>query len=66
MSRLSVQIDTETNLAIRKMMEEGLTATEVVRRAISCYSYVKSEQDSGARVKITAPEHRPSIYVEFQ
>jgi hypothetical protein len=56
MSRLSVNINDETSVAIKtRMEEEGRTATEIVRRAISVYDYVMYHQERGRTIAVLRP-----------
>lgn len=64
MSRLHVLINDETHQAITDLMAEDVTATEVVRRAISCYSFIKAEQKDGYNLMIVG-EHGHQRKVEF-
>lgn len=55
--RLNVNLNAATADALKKLSEEqGVSLTEVVRRAISLYSFIDDERRSGHRVQMTDPE----------
>lgn len=44
MARLSVNINEETEAALRDLQDKrGMTITELIRRAVSVYSYLEKE-----------------------
>lgn len=54
--RLSVNINDECAEALYELaVRESVTATEVIRRAISVYKFVSDEQDAGKQLKMVFP-----------
>lgn len=51
-SRLSVFIDDATHADVTDLMNQGMTATDVVRNAIALYTYVKARQEEGYTLAI--------------
>jgi hypothetical protein len=64
MSRLSVNINPVTHQEITRLMRD-MSATEVIRRAVSCYAFVKAEQDDGYNLLLVG-DHGDRRKVEFQ
>ena len=55
--RLNVNLNAATADALKKLSEEqGVSLTEVVRRAISLYDFIDDERRSGNRVQMTDPK----------
>jgi hypothetical protein len=54
MQRLGVNINDETAAALRRLAErDEMTVTEVVRRAVSVYTFVRDETEKGQRFQLT-------------
>lgn len=52
-TQLQVQMNDETAAALRQAMtEDGITATEAVRRAISVYDYLRQQRTAGHLVTV--------------
>lgn len=67
MSRLSVNINHETHARITQLMkDEGITATEAVRRAFAAYEYIKHHQSKGRTFALLSRRGRIRRMVEFQ
>lgn len=55
--RLNVNLNAATAEALKRMSEEqGVSLTEVVRRAISVYNFIDEEQRNGNRIQTADPE----------
>lgn len=55
--RLNVNLNAATADALKKLSEEqGVSLTEVVRRAISLYNFIDDERRSGHRIQTADPE----------
>jgi hypothetical protein len=55
--RLNVNLNPATADALKKLSDEqGVSLTEVVRRAISLYNFIDGERRSGHRIQTTDPE----------
>jgi len=55
--RLNVNLNTETADTLKKISDEhGLSLTEVVRRAISLYSFIEDETERGNRIQTVSPD----------
>jgi hypothetical protein len=55
--RLNVNLNSATADALKKLSDEqGVSLTEVVRRAISLYDFIDGERRSGHRIQTTDPE----------
>jgi hypothetical protein len=49
--RLSVNLNQETAAALKDLaQDQGLSMTEVIRRAISVYNFVVDEHDAGRKI----------------
>jgi hypothetical protein len=67
MPRLSVNINDETSVAIKTLMEEeGLNATEIIRRAISAYAYIVYHQNRARQFVVLKPSGRQFEEVRFK
>lgn len=65
MTRLSVNLNDETAVAIRdSMRRHGRTATETIRRAVSMYRFLIRARDAGQRVRLVDKDGAVT-YVEF-
>lgn len=55
--RLNVNLNAATADALKKLSDDqGLSLTEVVRRAISLYNFIDGERRSGHRIQTADPE----------
>lgn len=53
MSRLNVNINDRTAAEIHALMaEHGITATEVVRRAVGVYRFIDYEKTQGSKIQL--------------
>lgn len=54
--RLNVNLNAATADALKRLSDEqGVSLTEVVRRAISVYKFIDDERRSGHRIQTTDP-----------
>lgn len=61
MARYTIDVDEDFDLMLSKLAKEkGSTKAEVIRRAVTSYSYLTNEtaNDPGKKVSITSPEDK--------
>jgi hypothetical protein len=56
--RLNINISEQTAATLRRWKAQGITATDLVRRAVALYDMLEEEQRKGREIQIVDAENR--------
>lgn len=56
--RLNINVSEQTAAILRRWKAEGITATDLVRRAVALYDLLEKEQRRGREIQIVDPERQ--------
>lgn len=61
-TRLSVNINDETAAALRELAEkDGITVTEVIRRAVSVYKFFVDARAEGETIQLVSADEKTTL-----